>query len=196
MSLPRVSLLLTPLLLLACAETPRCVDRSTSAMCTSTSECSSNQDCVDGRCQRRCAEASECSGEGAVCVDGHCQRPIIECNAGKVPVCGNDPDDLYAPSGALLPVPSFSASPSGSCDGVSGPCRTRPSCEQIGAPVTCASGEAPVCVLGQVTTVAPPRADSGPPPTPDSGPPEEDSGPPEEDAGSADEDAGGGADGG
>lgn len=137
MRLSRLSLVLAPfLLLVACSETPRCVDRGTPDR----------------------------------------PRIVIECNAGKVPVCGNDPDLLYGSSGALLPVPTEAESASGSCDGLSGPCRTRPVCSEAGADVTCADGQAPVCVLGEVDNRTAPRPDSGTPPTPDSGTPEEDAG--------------------
>ncbi len=50
----RVTLASAPFVLLACAETPRCVERGTPTR----------------------------------------PRVEIECNAGKVPVCGNDPDAI------------------------------------------------------------------------------------------------------
>jgi hypothetical protein len=127
-------------LLAACSETPRCVDRGTPER----------------------------------------PRVVVECNAGKVAVCGNDPDLIYDTSGALLPVPPDSVT-NGSCDGFTGPCRPRPVCGSAGAAPTCATGEGAVCTLGAVRTATPPRPDSGPPPPPpDSGPP------PPEDAGPGD----------
>lgn len=113
----------------------------------------------------------------------------IECNAGKVPICGMDtianyqgPDD---PSpGALAPVPT---SEDGRCpeatlqecfvgdlDNPPIPCetagencdsdrrcrpncRTRPICGEAGQGPTCADGTSPVCVLGVVEEIEPPR---------------------------------------
>ncbi|MFK7987903.1 MAG: hypothetical protein AB8I08_17930 [Sandaracinaceae bacterium] len=112
-----------------------------------------------------CAEAPEClappSGEGAV----------LDCSAGKVPVCGDDPMSLYDEgTGALLPVPGDEVA-NGSCDGVTGPCRTRPVCGSVGGEATCADGTAPRCVLGRVVEIRP-----EPMPTPDAGPPPVDAG--------------------
>src|SRR5688500_16096215 len=94
-----------PLVLAACAETPRCVERGTPPRTTIE----------------------------------------IECNAGKVPVCGNDTAALYQtaddPSpGALRPVPPDSVE-DGACDESLGSnCRTRPVCGAAGEAVTCADG--------------------------------------------------------
>ena len=49
-----------------------------------------------------CAEQPRCEARGSA------SRPRVdvECNAGKVPVCGDDPLEIYSQStGALLPVP-------------------------------------------------------------------------------------------
>lgn len=93
----------------------------------------------------------------------------VECNAGKVPVCGNDPARIYDPLGALLPVPPESVA-NGSCDGIAGSCRPRPVCARGGEPVTCVTSETAYCVLGAVQTTAPP-AMPAPPPSMDPGPP-------------------------
>jgi hypothetical protein len=142
-----------PVLLIACSETPRCVERGTPPR-TSI---------------------------------------VIECNAGKVPVCGNDPADLYDDHGALRPVPAASVA-DGLCPAGATNCRTRPVCQQETMSAVCNDGLGVTCVLGAIDEIAPPRPDSGPAPQDagsDAGTLEEDAGS-EDDAGSADagEDAG------
>ena len=116
----------------------------------------------------------------------------IDCSAGKVAVCGDDPAAIYNDgTGALLPVDERSED--GSCgDDLAGDCRPRPVCNSDGEAV-CPNGETPLCRLGEVTAVdipAPAPTDSGPPPTPDGGGgdagPGDDAGPPE-DAGPSDD---------
>lgn len=105
-----------PLVLTACAETPRCVDRGTP------------------------------------------ERPRIEieCNAGKVPVCGDDPEALYNDQGGLRPVPDTSVADGICPDGIAN-CRTRPVCQQEKMKVVCNDGTSPVCVLGAINEIRPPR---------------------------------------
>ena len=86
-----------------------------------------------------CAEQPRCEARGSA------SRPRVdvECNAGKVPVCGDDPLEIYSQStGALLPVPPDSVA-NGSCAGIEGPCRPRVICASAGASPTCANGAAP-----------------------------------------------------
>src|SRR5690606_22263488 len=107
MRLDRISLLFALPLLVACAETPRCVERGASATLT------------------------------------------VECSAGKVPVCGDDPEKLYDEHGALRPVPAASVA-DGLCPDGARNCRTRPVCQQDTGEVVCNDGQAPLCKLGQV----------------------------------------------
>jgi hypothetical protein len=102
----------------------------------------------------------------------------IECNAGKVAVCGTDSVALYQGAddptpGALRPVPPEDVA-SGSCDGLSANCRTRPICGAAGEGATCADGTSPVCVRGVVTEImtVTPRPDAGTPTEDDAGTPD------------------------
>lgn len=128
------------LVLAACAETPRCVERGTPPQLQ------------------------------------------IECNPGKVPVCGSDPMALYDENGRLRPVPHSSVA-DGLCPAGEENCRTRPICQQDTRTVVCNDGTSPTCVLGAIDELDPP-----PQPMPDSGAPDRDAGG-SEDAGS-DDDAG------
>ncbi len=112
-----------PVLLIACSETPRCVERGAPPR-TSI---------------------------------------VIECNSGKVPVCGNDPSVLYDEGGALRPVPAASVA-DGLCPAGATNCRTRPVCQQDTMTAVCNDGLGVTCVLGTVDEIAPPRPDSGPAP--------------------------------
>ncbi|MEZ4338859.1 MAG: hypothetical protein R3B82_19755, partial [Sandaracinaceae bacterium] len=137
--------------------------------------------------------------EQAVCAEGRVRgrdTVVVQCSTGKVPVCGDNPDLLYdTNSGALLPTPALPditdpairASFTGSCDGVSGPCRPRPACPGAAgdAPI-CANGETALCLLGRVDEIMAAR-DSGAPPPEDAGG-GDDAGP--DDAGPGDTDAG------
>ena len=122
-----------------------------------------------------CAEQPRCVERGTVARP----RVDVECSADKVPVCGDDPATIYnSGTGALLPVPPDSVA-SGSCEGIDGNCRPRPTCASAGATVACATGETAYCRLGRVRTVMTVT------PTPDSGPPPDDAGS-DEDAGDVD----------
>ncbi|MBX3272253.1 MAG: hypothetical protein KF729_18455 [Sandaracinaceae bacterium] len=134
-----------------------------------------------------CAEQAQCVERRV----GGRDQVVVECSTGKVAMCGDRPELLYDENtGALLPTPAITESnPTGSCDGISGPCRPRPVCGAAGQAPMCANGETAICRLGRVQEITPGR-DAGPPPELDAGPMEEDAGPMEEDAGPMEEDAG------
>jgi len=141
--------------------------------------------------------------EEAQCVEGRIRgndTVVVQCSTGKVPVCGDEPELLYnMETGALLPVPptpdltdpAMRAADTGSCDGVTGPCRPRPACrgDAEEAPF-CANGETAFCLLGRIEEIMPMMP---PPPPEDAGPGDDDAGPGDDDAGPGDagpEDAG------
>lgn len=109
-----------------------------------------------------------CSETPRCVLSGMPPAPVVECNPGKVPVCGNDPALLYDEDGALRPVPPESVSVDGRCPAGEDNCRTRPVCAQETMNVVCNDGLGATCVLGAVDELDPP-----PTPTPDSGPDEE-----------------------
>jgi hypothetical protein len=146
-------LLLASLVLAACNEGPRCELRG-----AGRGDCDDDSDCPEGF---GCGEELEC------------QPVVIECNAGKVPVCGMEQNEIYQgpedPSpGALRPVPS---SDDGTCDGFGDNCRTRPLCDSASASPTCADGRSPVCVRGAIEILEPetPTPDAGMMTMPDAG---------------------------
>ncbi|HJL17410.1 MAG TPA: hypothetical protein RMH99_17205, partial [Sandaracinaceae bacterium LLY-WYZ-13_1] len=87
--------------------------------------------------------------EAPTCVDfDEDGEYTIDCSAGKVAICGDDPEALYTNGGALLPVDERSED--GSCgDDITGPCRPRPVCNSDGEAV-CPDGASPLCRLGEI----------------------------------------------
>ena len=132
-----------------------------------------------------CAEQPRCVDRGTP----ERPRPEARCNVDKVPVCGDDPNEIYDPaSGALRPVP-----PAGSTCAGEENCRARVDCATGESEPVCSNGATPYCVRGETTTLRPMM----PPPSDSGVTPEEDSGV-DADAGSSDDagtdDAGAGDD--
>jgi hypothetical protein len=145
-----------------------------------------------------CAETPRCVDRGTP----ETPRVVVECNTGKVPVCGTEVYDVetgigtYDPnSGGLVRVPGMEGSTQLSCSDYPGypgtvRCRPLPSCSGAGAAPACPANHGdPVCVVGMTQALAPPTMTQ---PPADGGTSEEDGGVAEQDGGTAEDDGGAG----
>lgn len=129
--------MLVPMLVGACAETPRCVERGTPPRTVTVVECNAGKVAV---CSTATYDPE--TGEGTYDPDTGALVKVPATVSGAQLTC----DDY----------PNFPGTAPGSVR-----CRPSPSCPGAGQPAVCPNGAQPVCVLGREEALSRPAVDAG-----------------------------------